>query len=59
MSFFEPEMEEWTPAMPLAATTVSWTVDWLNSFEFWTVTGIWPGGGHHPTGDGNTRRAMR
>ncbi|WAJ31224.1 hypothetical protein [Antarcticirhabdus aurantiaca] len=59
LCLFDPETDEWTPAMPLAETTVPWTVDWLTFYEFWTVTGIWSGGGRHPTGDEDTRRAMR
>lgn len=47
LCMFDPETDEWSPEMPLAETTVPWTVDWLASYEGWRATGKWTGGGRH------------
>lgn len=47
LCMFDPETNEWSPGMPLAETTVPWTVDWLASYEGWRATGKWTGGGRH------------
>ncbi len=47
LCIFDPGTGEWSPEMPLAETTVPWTIDWLASYEGWRATGKWTGGGRH------------
>jgi len=47
LCMFDPQTNEWSPEMPLAETTVPWTIDWLASYEGWRATGEWTGGGRH------------
>jgi hypothetical protein len=44
-----PRKNEWVPQMALIETYISWTSEWLNYFEEWLLTGVWSGGGEHPT----------
>ena len=47
LCMFDPDADEWSPAMMVAETTVPWTIDWLVSYEGWRATGEWTGGGRH------------
>ena len=39
---YYPEYKEWDEnTMFIADTIVPWTVTWLNTYEYWLVTGIW------------------
>ena len=40
---------EFTKDKFLANTIIPWTVEWLYFYEIWLATGIWCGGGEHPT----------
>lgn len=47
LCLFDPQKGEWTPYMPIAETTVPWSLDWLTCYEHWLMTGQWTGGGRH------------
>ena len=47
MCLFDPDSEEWSPAMALAETTVPWAIDWLAAYEGWRATGKWTATGKH------------
>lgn len=39
---YYPEYKEWDEnTMYLADTFVPWTATWLNTYEYWLVTGVW------------------
>lgn len=44
-----PRRREWVPQLKLAETCLPWTAEWLWYFEDWLTTGVWAGGGEHPT----------
>src|SRR5262249_40078419 len=48
LCLYDPTNDEWTPASPIAATIIPWTIDWLYYYEEWVRTGEWKGGGRHP-----------
>ncbi len=47
LCLFDPNSDEWSPAMSLAETTVPWTIDWLAAYEGWRATGSWTATGKH------------
>lgn len=49
LCLFDPRKVEWTGWMPVADTTVPWTINWLTCYEDWLLTGEWHGGGRHVT----------
>jgi len=49
LCLYDPEASEWNSTMLIAAKIIPWTIDWLTFYEFWLMTGIWSGGGRHPT----------
>ncbi len=40
---------DWNATMPIAKTIVPWFRCWLLDYEMWHATGVWTGGGAHPT----------
>lgn len=56
LCLFDPEAHEWGLSDLLAETTVPWTERWLLNYEFWRATGLWKGGGRHPTSDESVER---
>ena len=49
LCLFDPVSEEWDFTMLISQTIIPWTIDWLTFYEFWVMTGVWSGGGRHPT----------
>lgn len=49
LCLFDPEAGEWDSTMLIAETIIPWTIEWLTFYEFWLMTGVWSGGGRHPT----------
>lgn len=47
LCLFDPNSDEWSPAMSLAETTVPWAIDWLAAYEGWRATGSWTATGKH------------
>lgn len=48
LCLFDPKGKEWAPSDLIAATTVTWTAEWLAYYELWHLTGEWlaPGVGY-------------
>ena len=38
---YYPGYEEWNPSMDIATSFVPWIVTWLNTYEYWLITGKW------------------
>lgn len=38
---YYPKDKEWTPQMLLATTYIPWIITWLNTYEYWQITGEW------------------
>ena len=38
---YYPGYNEWNPNMNIATSFVPWIVTWLNTYEYWLVTGQW------------------
>lgn len=49
LCLYDPEAGEWNSTMLIAHKIIPWTIDWLTFYEFWLMTGVWSGGGRHPT----------
>lgn len=49
LCLWQPRYPEWDWSMKLSETYIPWTVEWLFYFELWLDTGVWAGGGEHPT----------
>ncbi len=49
LCLFDPETDEWNSTMLIADKIIPWTIEWLAFYEFWLMTGVWSGGGRHPT----------
>ena len=47
LCLYDPEAGQWDWSMPLAATIVPWSFDWIACYELWLLTGTWTGGGRH------------
>jgi hypothetical protein len=47
LCLFDPDADEWSPALSLAETTVPWAIDWLAAYEGWRATGRWTATGKH------------
>lgn len=45
LCLFNPNRDEWNPAMLVADTIVPWVCEWIFFFESWLQTGSWLGGG--------------
>lgn len=59
LCLFDPDVPEWTLNDLIAETTLPWTERWLLNYEFWLATGLWRGGGRHPTNDDEEKAATR
>jgi hypothetical protein len=49
LCLYLPGTGEWNQTKYLADTIVPWACEWLFHYEIWLATGIWRGGGVHPT----------
>jgi hypothetical protein len=58
LCLFHPGRAEWRPNMPIATTIVPWASLWLLHYENWQASGIWEGGGEHPTRPRRPTRAL-
>ena len=56
LCLFDPAADDWSFAMPLAATIVPWAAQWLAFYELWRTTGRWTGPERHPDMRSSTRR---
>jgi hypothetical protein len=56
LCLYLPGTGEWANDKFVSRTIVPWSMLWLYYFEHWLATGIWEGGGAHPTSDNTTRR---
>lgn len=36
-----PMKKEWTSSMPIAESFIPWVSTWLNTYEYWLITGDW------------------
>lgn len=36
-----PYKGEWTSSMPIAESFIPWVSTWLNTYEYWLITGEW------------------
>lgn len=49
LCLYYPDGKEWNKGMILAKTIIPWTYEWLYHYEIWLGTGVWTGGGVHPS----------
>lgn len=49
LCLFHPRKYQWDPRMLLSDTVMIWAIEWLLFYEIWLSTGIWTGGGEHPS----------
>lgn len=49
LCLYYPPAKEWNGDMLLCETIIPWISEWLLNYEIWITTGIWCGGGLHPT----------
>lgn len=38
---YYPAYEEWNPTMDITLSFIPWIVTWLNTYEYWLITGQW------------------
>ena len=38
---YYPGYKEWNPNMDIARSFIPWIVTWLNTYEYWIITGQW------------------
>lgn len=43
------DIDKWEPSMMLLKSYIPWAVEWTEFYEIWLMTGVWYGGGIHPT----------
>lgn len=48
--------QEWNSSMLISNTVIPWASEWLLHYELWVLTGVWNGGGIHPTADKNSAK---
>lgn len=36
-----PDLNEWDESMPIATSFIPWVSTWLNTYEYWLITGEW------------------
>ncbi len=51
LCLYYPNGEEWNRTKYLVHTIIPWASEWLLHYELWLVTGVWNGGGIHPSED--------
>ncbi|ANJ96247.1 restriction endonuclease subunit S [Serratia plymuthica] len=48
----DDKLSEWRSQQKISETLIPWASLWLFYFEQWLLTGLWEGGGKHPTASG-------
>ena len=38
---YDPTIKEWNCSMYIAETFIPWVLSWLNTYEYWLITGKW------------------
>lgn len=38
---YYPRYREWNPHMLLSTSFIPWIITWLNTYEYWLITGVW------------------
>ena len=38
---FHPDKDEWNSNVPIATSFIPWVSTWLNTYEYWMITGEW------------------
>ena len=38
---YDPKLKEWNQQMFIAESFVPWICTWLNTYEYWVITGVW------------------
>lgn len=38
---YYPAYKEWNSTMDIATSFIPWVVTWLNTYEYWLITGKW------------------
>lgn len=38
---YDPKRKEWNQQMFIAESFVPWVCTWLNTYEYWVITGVW------------------
>ena len=38
---YDPSASEWSRQQLLATSYVPWIITWLNTYEYWLITGLW------------------
>lgn len=54
LCLYYPNGEEWNRTKYLVHTIIPWTSEWLLHYEVWLITGVWNGGGIHPSDNKDT-----
>jgi len=49
LCLYDPKLNQWNHAMPIAETTIPWTAVWLFHYENWLSTGVWDATQSHPS----------
>lgn len=50
LCLYRPHAREWRAVDRISETIVPWAMEWLYFYEVWHATGVWIGGGEHPSG---------
>lgn len=51
LCLYDPREAEWSPSKSITKTTIPWAMTWLACYEGWHATGMWTGGGRHPSAE--------
>lgn len=49
LCLYYPKFNEFKPTMLVSNHIIPWVTLWLYHYENWHITGVWEGGGEHPT----------
>lgn len=44
-----PKIDDWKPSTLLIDSYIPWATEWTEFYELWVLTGVWYGGGVHPS----------
>ncbi|MDD3415416.1 MAG: hypothetical protein PHY47_15640 [Lachnospiraceae bacterium] len=44
-----PKLDDWNPSILLIDSYIPWAAEWTEFYEIWLLTGVWYGGGVHPS----------
>lgn len=44
-----PFKNEWNTSIALIDSYIPWAAEWTEFYELWELTGVWHGGGEHPS----------